>query len=325
VNPDGESAAEDAANRGKDIDTILREVAEGARPTASDGHVSEKPEALGNTDPNGFAIALIEHDGTEHVEGDVDVCFPIQSISKVFALVLAMQKVDATSAVSEELWSRIGREPSGDPFNSLVQLEREKGIPRNPMINAGALVVDDVLLDFCDDPKRQLFELLSELAGEEVQADPEIRQMERDTSYRNLSLANLMAAFGNLKNPVDEVLDLYIEQCSASMSTRQLARCVRFLANDGVDPASGRRVLSEPLARRVNAIMLTCGTYDAAGAFAFDVGLPCKSGVAGGIMAAVPDRLGAAVWSPPLDDTGNSHAGRVALHHLAEALDLSIF
>jgi glutaminase len=325
VDPDGESPARDAANDAKDIDTILREVAEHARPVADDGHVSEKPEALGDTDPDGFALALIEHDGTEHVEGDVDVCFPIQSISKVFALVLAMMKVDATSAVSDELWSRIGREPSGDPFNSLVQLEREKGIPRNPMINAGALVVDDVLIDFCDDPHGQLFELLSDLAGEEITADEKIAEMERETSHRNLALANLMAAFGNLKNPVHDVLELYIQQCSASMSTRQLARACRFLANDGVDPASGRRILSEPLARRVNAIMLTCGTYDAAGAFAFDVGLPCKSGVAGGIMAVVPDRLGAAVWSPPLDDTGNSHAGRVALHHLTEALDLSIF
>ncbi len=309
----------------KDIDTHLREIAEIARPTADEGHVSENHDALGGADPDGFAIALIENDGTEHLEGDVDQRFPIQSISKVFALVLAMQKVDRVAAVADEIWSRISREPSGDPFNSLVQLEHEKGIPRNPMINAGALVVDDILLDHCSDPTAEITALVSELSGEEVEANPEVAQMERETSHRNLALANLMADFGNINHSVDDVLDLYIHQCSLAMSTRMLARAVRFLANDGVDPASGKRVLSDALARRVTAVMLTCGTYDAAGAFAFDVGLPCKSGVAGGIIAVVPNQLGAAVWSPSLDDTGNSHAGRVALHHLAERLDLSIF
>ncbi|MEX0836255.1 MAG: glutaminase A, partial [Nitriliruptor sp.] len=268
---------------------------------------------------------LIENDGTEHLEGDVDQVFPIQSISKAFALTLAMQKVDRVSAVADEIWARIGREPSGDPFNSLVQLEHEKGIPRNPMINAGALVVDDILLDHCSDPTAEITALVSELAGGDIGTNHEVAQMERDTSHRNLAVANLMADFGNIRNPVDEVLALYVHQCSLSMSTRQLARAVRFLSNDGVDPASGKRVLSDGLARRVTALMLTCGTYDAAGAFAFDVGLPCKSGVAGAIMAVVPNRLGAAVWSPALDDTGNSHAGRVALHHLAERFDLSIF
>jgi glutaminase len=308
-----------------DVDRIVREIAEVARPEAGDGHVSENAAALGGADPEGFAVALTDLEGGEHLDGQVDDRFPIQSISKVFALVLAMQRIDRTAAVADELWTRVGREPSGDPFNSMVQLEHERGIPRNPMINAGALVVDDVLIDFCDDPHASLHELVSELAGEEIESDPEIAELERSTSHRNLALANLMASFDNLRNPVHDVLDLYIDQCAMSMSTRTLSRAIRFLANDGVDPASGHRVLSDALARRVTAIMLTCGTYDAAGAFAFDVGLPCKSGVGGGIVAVVPDRYGAAVWSPPLDATGNSHAGRVALHHLAERMDLSIF
>jgi glutaminase len=310
-----------------DLDAVMEEAAEVGRKAATDGTVDVDDRALGAASKHrdAFGIVMAELDGTEHAHGDTDECFPIQSISKMFALVLAMQKVDATSAVADELWSRVNREPSGDPFNSLVQLEHEKGIPRNPMINSGALVVDDILLSFCDDPKQQMTDLLSELAGESVEPDPEVAGAELESAHRNLAVANLMASFGNLRHPVEEVLDLYVHQCALSMSTRQLARATRFLANDGIDPASGDLVLSDVLSRRVNSLMLTCGTYDAAGAFAFEVGLPCKSGVAGGIVGVVPDRMGVCVWSPALDDTGNSRGGREALHVLAEQLHLSIF
>jgi glutaminase len=309
-----------------DIDAVLEEAAVAGREAAREGTVEEdNPKRGSPSTPDAFGVALTELNGEEHLHGDVDVRFPIQSISKAFALVLAMQKVDERSAVSDELWCRIGREPSGDPFNSLVQLEHERGIPRNPMINAGALVVDDVLIDFCDDPKAEFVELLSELCGESIEADPVVAGAELEDSHRNLAVANLMASFDNLRNPVMDVLDVYVHQCALSMSARQLARAVRFLANDGVDPASGRRVLPDILARRINSLLLTCGTYDAAGAFAFEVGLPCKSGVAGGIIAVVPDEMGVCVWSPALDETGNSRGGRVALHELAEKLHLSIF
>jgi glutaminase len=198
-------------------------------------------------------------------------------------------------------------------------------VPRNPMINAGSLIVDDVLLDHCDDARASMHELISELAGEEVAVDEEVLRSERDTASRNRAMANLMASFGNLTHEVDEVLDLYVDQCAISMNSRQLARAVRFLANDGVDPTSGRRLLSSALTRRVAAIMLTCGTYDAAGEFAFQVGLPCKSGVAGAIVALVPRQMGVCVWSPPLEPSGNSLAGRVALTELSRRLDLTIF
>ncbi len=309
-----------------DIDAALDDAAAAGREAAKDAELDDGDPKLGSAcHPDAFAIAMEELDGQRHEMGDATTRFPIQSISKVFALVLAMQKVDATSAVADELWSRVGREPSGDPFNSLVQLEHERGIPRNPMINAGALVVDDVLLQFCDDPKAELAELLSELAGEEVEEDPTVAEAELEDSNRNLAVANLMASFGNLRHDVMDVLDVYVHQCALAMSSRQLATAVRFLANDGIDPATGRQVLPDVLARRINALMLTCGTYDAAGAFAFEVGLPCKSGVAGGIIAVVPDHMGVCVWSPALDDTGNSKGGRAALHHLAEKLHLSIF
>jgi glutaminase len=311
-------------------DDRLRSAADHAiargRDEAPDGEVADYIPALAGVDPTCFGLVVSGVAGDEeHALGDADVVFPIQSISKVFSLVLAMQKADAADGVASELWQRVGREPSGDPFNSLVQLEHEHGKPRNPMVNPGALVVHDVLLDHCDDPKASLQELVSDLVGEEVGVDDEVYDSERGGGHRNVSMANLMASFGNLTSTVDEVMDSYVHACALSLTTRQLARATRFLANDGVDPITGRQVLSDVLARRVNSIMLTCGTYDAAGEFAFKVGLPCKSGVAGGIMAVVPDRMGIAVWSPPLDPSGNSLGGRVALHHLAEDLGLSIF
>jgi glutaminase len=299
--------------------------AELARPAAEGGKVADYIAPLAAVDPSRFALVASELDGTEHLEGDVDEAFAIQSISKVFSLVLALRSIDTSSGIEDDLWCRVGREPSGDPFNSLVQLEHERGIPRNPMINAGAIVVDDVLLDHLEDPVAATCELLSELCGEQVGIDQQTLRAEQDTAHRNRSLAHLMADFGNLHHDLEAVLATYIGACAISMTARQLARATRFLANAGVDPSTGRRVLSAPLARRVAALMLTCGTYDAAGEFAFSVGLPCKSGVAGAIVAVVPDRLVACVWSPPLDATGNSVAGRIALHELAERCHLSIF
>lgn len=303
---------------------VLAQVADIARPTASEGEVADYIPALAEADPEAFALALSDLDGTEHAYGDADQPFAIQSISKVFSLVLAMQEADAHEGVSQELWSRVGREPSGDPFNSLVQLEHERGIPRNPMINAGALVVDDVLLDHCPDPKKAMIDLVELLAQEPVEVDMDVLRSEQGSMHRNRAMANLLAAFDNLTHDVDDVLDNYVHACSVAMTTRQLARSMRFLANDGVEPETGTRVLSGELAKRVAAIMFTCGTYDAAGEFAFSVGLPCKSGVAGGIVGLVPRRLGLCVWSPPLDPSGNSLAGRVALHELSQRLDLSV-
>jgi glutaminase len=306
----------------QELDDLLQAVADRARPRAAEGQVTDYIDLLAHADPDSFGLALVEMDGTEHVVGDVDDPFAIQSISKVFSLVLAMQTAADDGGVADELWSRVGVEPSGDPFNSLVQLEHEQGKPRNPMINAGAIVVDDVLLDHREDPAGAMLELVSLLAGEDIAVDEEVRDETADESARNRAIASLMQSFGNLTHPVDDVLDSYVHQCAVMMTTRQLARAVRFLGNGGVDPASGRRILHPELARRVTAIMLTSGTYDRAGEFAFDVGFPCKSGVSGAIVGVVRDRFGVCVWSPPLEDTGNSLAGHVALHDLSERLDL---
>lgn len=307
------------------IDEAIEAAAAKARPSARRGRVADYIPQLRQLDPEHFALSLIELDGSDHGIGDRDVPFAIQSMSKVFALVLAMQQFEGERGVRREIWERVGREPSGDPFNSLVQLEHECGIPRNPMINAGALVIADVLIGHVDDPVESVLALLRDVTGDRVVVDPDTAAAEETFSHRNRAMGSLMAAFDNLEHPIDEVLHVYNQQCAIMMTARQLARAVRFLANDGVDPATGRRILSAPLARRVMAVMLTCGTYDAAGEFAFSVGLPCKSGVAGGIVAAAPDHSGICVWSPPLDAAGNSLAGRIALHELTDRLELSIF
>jgi glutaminase len=308
-----------------DLDDLLQEVADLARPEAEHGQVADYIKSIAELDPSKFGLAMVEMDGTEHVVGEVDEPFAIQSISKVFSLVVAMQKADAAEGVGKELWERVGVEPSGDPFNSLVQLEHERGRPRNPMINAGALIVDDVLLDHCEDPSGDITQLLTDLAGEDIGIDEVVMRQEGRSGHRNRAMAFLMSSFGNLTSSVDDVLEIYVRHCAIAMTARQLARASRFLANDGTDPATGKRVLSAGLARRVAAIMLTCGTYDSAGQFAFDVGIPCKSGVAGGIIGLVPREGAVCVWSPPLDPSGNSRAGRIALHELGERLELSLF
>jgi glutaminase len=307
-----------APDETSDLEAVLAEVADRSRHLAEEGEVQEQPEELPSAESARFALVLADLDGAEHVSGDADVGFAVQSVVKVFALTAALQ------LVGEDLFERVGREPSGDPFNSLIQLEHEKGVPRNPFINAGALLICDVLLEAADDPYGAVAGLLGDLAGEEATVNHTALDAERESSSLNRAMGHLMQSFGNVHHPVDELIELYVRLCSLTVTTRTLARATRFLANDGVNPRTGSPVLSEPLARRVNALMLTCGTYDAAGQFAYDLGFPCKSGVAGAVMGDVPGRFGVCAWSPPLDEKGNSRAGRAALHLLSERLDLSL-
>ena len=240
-------------------------------------------------------------------------------MSKVFALSLVLAKE------GEALWKRVGREPSGNPFNSLVQLEYEKGIPRNPFINAGALVMVDRLISLGEDPLAAIRELLrTESGNAAVDFDPEVARSEEEHGHRNAALAHFMASCGNLENPVDRVLDHYFRQCALAMSCEGLAKAGLFLARHGVR-ADGSRLLSRSEAKRINAVMLTCGTYDAAGDSAYRVGLPVKSGVGGGILAVLPGRGCLAVWSPPLDPKGNSLAGIEALDRFTTRTGWSIF
>lgn len=298
---------------------ILDEIDAEIRPLlGSGGQVATYIPALARVSPLQFGVALRTCDGQEAAAGDSAAPFSIQSMSKVFSLTLAMR------SLGESLWQRIGREPSGSPFNSLVQLETERGIPRNPFINAGAIAVADRLLSH-GDAKADLLALLSSLCGEVIHIDNEVAQSEADTGFRNAALANFMKAFGTLDHNIAEVLDVYFNQCAIRMNCVQVARAAGYLCRDGAHPYGGPSVVSAAQARRVNALMLTCGTYDAAGEFAFRIGLPCKSGVGGGIVAVVPDTLSLCVWSPGLDATGNSYLGRKALESFVSKTGLSVF
>lgn len=303
----------------------LKEVLQGVRADVSghigEGKVADYIPALAKVDPAKFGMAVVSVDGDVATLGDAEEPFSIQSVSKVFTLTLALGRV------GEGLWKRVGREPSGTAFNSIVQLEHEHGIPRNPFINAGAIVVADTLLSG-HEPRETLGEILSfmrHISGDDaVVIDREVARSEQQTGFRNAALANYMFAFSNIHNPVEKTLGVYFHQCALSMSCVQLAKAGLFLANRG-RLAEGHSVVSSERARRINALMLTCGHYDASGDFAFRVGLPGKSGVGGGILAIAPGKAAIAVWSPGLNANGNSATGTRALESFARRTGWSIF
>ncbi len=287
-------------------------------PAPGSGAVADYIPALARVDPGHFGMAVAQLDGTVQGVGDWEVPFSIQSVSKMFTLALVL------SLAGDDIWTRVGREPSGDPFNSLVQLEYEDGIPRNPFINAGALVVTDELARFGDATDLLLSFLRAESGRLDIDVDPEVAVSEAEHADRHRALAYFMASYGNMRHPVPDVLDQYVRQCSIAMSCGDLARSALFLARHGVRN-DGTRLLGSSAAKRVNAVMLTCGTYDAAGQFAYRVGLPGKSGVGGGIVAIVPGRCAVCVWSPALDARGNSVAGVAALDQFTTETGWSVF
>jgi glutaminase len=305
-----------------ELDRLVRDIADEMRARTDRGDVAQYIPELARVDPGRFGLAVIDPDGHVAAGGDADVPFSIQSISKVFTLTLAL------GTVGDDLWARVGREPSGNPFNSIVQLERERGRPRNPFINAGAIAVTDVIVSN-HQPRESLGEILrflQFLAGDAtIGIDEAVAASEKRTGYRNTALANYMKSFGIIQNPVDYTLGVYFHHCAVAMSCRQLAAAGRYLAHSGLHPATGHTVVSAERARRINALMLTCGHYDGSGEFAYRVGLPGKSGVGGGILAVAPGRASIAVWSPGLDPAGNSHLGRLALERLTKAMGWSIF
>jgi glutaminase len=302
-----------------DLQALLDDLAREAAPFSAQGRVASYIPALAAVDPARFGIALATTDGQLFGSGDWRVPFSIQSVSKAFSLALVLARD------GEALWRRVGREPSGNPFNSLVQLEYEKGIPRNPFINAGALVLIDRLLSLTGDSLGTLLAFLrAESGNPAVGVDPDVAASEAAYGHRNAALAHFLASCGNLENPVERVLDHYFRQCSLTLSCGDLARAGLFLANHGLR-ADGLRLLTRSEAKRINAIMLTCGTYDAAGDFAYRVGLPGKSGVGGGILAVLPERGVLCVWSPALDPHGNSVAGVEALDRFTTRTGWSVF
>jgi glutaminase len=305
-----------------DLSATVSHIVAQAAQAVDRGKVADYIPSLGSVDPRHFGIAIVTPDGRVHGGGDADVPFSIQSVSKVFALTLALGKVGG------ELWQRVGVEPSGSAFNSVVQLEAEKGIPRNPFINAGAIVVSDVVLGGAEprDAIGDILRFVRFVSGDErVFIDSAVANSEAATGFRNAALANYMRSFGNVEHRVDDALKVYFHQCALAMSCRQLAMAGRYLMLDGVHPDTGRAVVTAQRARRILALMLTCGHYDGSGEFAFRVGIPGKSGVGGGILAVVPGKASIAVWSPGLNERGNSKLGSEALEHLAAATNWNVF
>lgn len=284
------------------------------------GEVADYIPALANVDPDQFGIAIATIDGQTFGIGDYQCKFSIQSISKAFTLSMVIRHIGS------QLWEYVGKEPSGTPFNSLVQLERENGIPRNPFINAGALVVTDKLMNLYTHPKEAILEFVREMAGtDDIYYDKTVAQSELKCANRNQALGYFMKSFNNIDNDVDALLDVYCHQCSISMTCEELAKSFLFLANHGINPHSQKEILSVSRSKRLNALMLTCGFYDESGEFAFRVGMPGKSGVGGGIIALIPGQLAIAVWSPRLNKYGNSYLGIETLERFTTDIGISIF
>ncbi|MDH0137564.1 glutaminase B [Aeromonas caviae] len=300
---------------------LLAGILEEVRPLLGQGKVADYIPALAQVPADRLGIAVCTVEGELFTAGDAFEPFSIQSISKALSLTLAL-----TLYQEEEIWARVGKEPSGQPFNSLVQLEFEQGIPRNPFINAGALVVSDLLETRLTAPRQRTLELVRRLCGNPaIMADQVVARSEYQHSARNAAIAYLMKAYGNFENEVDKVLQSYFNACAIRMSCADLARAFVYLANRGVPLGESTPLLPARTTKQVNALLATCGLYDEAGDFAYRVGMPGKSGVGGGIMALIPGEISICVWSPELNKAGNSLAGTAALELLAERLGRSIF
>jgi glutaminase len=284
------------------------------------GKVPDYIPELSNINPDNFGINITTIDRQNFGVGDFNKKFSIQSVSKIFSLALAY-KFEGV-----KLWERVDVEPSGNPFNSLLQLEADKGKPRNPFINAGAIVVCDVLVGHLKNPKEEFLAFCREISNNEnLNYSEKIAHSEKISGFRNIALCNFIKSFGNIKNDVDEVLDFYFHICSLEMSCKELSEIALFLADDNFTTHKGNKVLTMSQAKRMNAILLTCGFYDESGEFAFRVGLPGKSGVGGGIVAIHPDKYCIAVWSPKLNVKGNSFKGMLFLENFTTRTASSIF
>ncbi|MCK9332557.1 MAG: glutaminase [Bacteroidales bacterium] len=303
-----------------DIQTLVTNIYHEVKPLAAKGEVAKYIPALASISPNNMAISLHYIDGKHFSIGDYNTPFSIQSIVKVLSFTLAHK------ALGNDIWKRIGKEPSGNAFNSLVQLEHENGIPRNPFINAGAIVLSDIILSHYKNPEQELLNFAKKTANEtSISYNEEVARSEKETGYRNSALAYFMKSCKNIINPVEDVLDLYFLTCSLEMSTYCLAKSFLYLSNHGIVPSTNEQILTISQAKRTNALMLTSGLYNESGEFAYRVGIPAKSGVGGGIVAIIPKQLSICVWSPPLNEFGNSYAGICALEKFTTETGVSVF
>jgi len=303
-----------------DFKEIIEEIYLNVKNLDDKGKVATYIPELENVDPENFGVYITTLNGFKFGIGNYNDKFSIQSIAKVLSLSLAYQ------LIGERIWERLGVEPSGTAFNSLVQLEADNGIPRNPFINAGAIVISDILICNLKNPKEDFLAYVRNLSNNpELNYSEKIAASENEVGFRNIALCNFIKSFGNIKNDPTEVLDFYFNLCSIEMTCKELSEVFLFLANNGFSVNSKTSVLTKSQSKRINAIMLTCGFYDESGDFAFKVGLPGKSGVGGGIIAVHPNQYTIAVWSPKLNEKGNSFKGMRFLEEFTTKSELSIF
>lgn len=302
-----------------DYQRILEDIYQEIQPYAHEGSQADYIPALAKVDPDQFGIALRTVQGESYSFQKSETRFSIQSISKVFAVAMAL------SLKGESLWKIVGKEPSGTAFNSLVQLEVEKGKPRNPFINAGAIVVADMLMSELEDPETDFLNFVRDLSGsEDVVYNMEVAESERSKGYLNAAIANMLKYHGTIHNDIEDVLMFYFKMCSVEMSCSELANAFLAFTNFKPFDHAGFK-LTQSQIKRLNAVMQTCGFYDEAGEFSYLVGLPGKSGVGGGIVAVHPMHYSVAVWSPRLNSKGNSVLGMKALELLTTYTQESIF
>lgn len=287
---------------------------------ANEGKLATYIPELASVDPEIFGVHLTKMDGSNFGMGNHLQKFSIQSIAKVLALTLAYK------IQGEKIWERVHVEPSGTKFDSLLLLDTNNGVPRNPFVNSGAIVICDILLTELGNAKDKFLKFVRDISDiPDLEYSEVIAESEKAHGYRNVALCNFIKSFGNIDNEPAEVLDFYFTMCSLEMTCQELSQAFMFLANDGLKISDGKRVITKSQSKRINALMLTCGFYDESGEFAFKVGLPGKSGVGGGIVALYPHNYSIVVWSPKLNPKGNSFKGMKFLELVTTHSELTIF
>jgi glutaminase len=303
-----------------DYTKILEEIYDEVSPLLKKGKVAGYIPELKRVNKEQFGMAVCTNDGDEYLIGSADKYFSIQSVSKVFTFAMAYKEF------GQRIWQRVGKEPSGTKFNSLILLENEKGVPRNPFINAGSIVIADMLFRKYKNPIEEVLKFIRELSGNpNINFNTSVKNSEIKYANINYALAYLMKAHKNIKSEVGDIIEFYASHCAIEMTCVDLARSFRLFTQDGKNPWNGRKVLTESQSKHINAVMMTCGLYNSVGDFAYRVGMPAKSGVGGAVVGVIPDKISVAVWAPGLDKNGNSLAGIKALELFTDKTGLSIY
>ncbi|MCT4508742.1 MAG: glutaminase A [Tepidibacter sp.] len=305
------------------MEKILQQIIDDNKKYAEYGNVATYIPELRKANKNDLGICIVDMNNNIYEAGNCDKKFTIQSVSKPITLALAIM-----DSGKDKIFSKVGMEPSGDPFNSIMKLETSKpSIPYNPMINAGAIMITSMIKGKNNEDKlNRIMSFFKKLSGNEnLSINEEVYMSEKLTGDRNRAMAYLLKGEGVLTENVDEVLDLYFKQCSIEITVRDLARMGVNLASHGVDILTGKRLIDEEVSKIVKTFMVTCGMYDASGEYAINVGIPSKSGVGGGIMGTVPNKMGIGVYGPSLDEKGNSMAGIKVMQGISQQMNLSIF